>query len=281
MSIPINHIVIPFRSNMEGFESRPIVRVENKSIIRENDTVSVESPLSIKILDKNGLESSLGLLMRTPGEDSDLVRGLLYSEGIISSESDILEIQHHSEYNLVILSDEVSFNPEEHNRKLTMTSSCGICGKESISNLIHMHGPELSKNIFVNIEAISNAISSLQNGQNFFSSTGGTHACARIDNSGSLISIAEDIGRHNAMDKLIGNALKNDYLPVKNEIVVVSGRASFELVQKSLRAGFPIMVALGAPSSLAIDLALEHGMTLVGFAKKNKITIFSGSKRIV
>ena len=281
MSIPINHNVIPFRSNMEGIESRPIVRVENKSIIRENDTVSVESPLSIKILDKNGLESSLGLLMRTPGEDSDLVRGLLYSEGIISSESDILEIQHHSEYNLVILSDEVSFNPEEHNRKLTMTSSCGICGKESISTLIHMHGPELSKNIFVNIEAISNAISSLQNGQNFFSSTGGTHACARIDNSGSLISIAEDIGRHNAMDKLIGNALKNDYLPVKNEIVVVSGRASFELVQKSLRAGFPIMVALGAPSSLAIDLALEHGMTLVGFAKKNKITIFSGSKRIV
>ena len=281
MSIPINHNVIPFRSNMEGIESRPIVRVENKSIIRENDTVSVESPLSIKILDKNGLESSLGLLMRTPGEDSDLVRGLLYSEGIISSESDILEIQHHSEYNLVILSDEVSFNPEEHNRKLTMTSSCGICGKESISNLIHMHGPELSKNIFVNIEAISNAISSLQNGQNFFSSTGGTHACARIDNSGSLISIAEDIGRHNAMDKLIGNALKNNYLPVKNEIVVVSGRASFELVQKSLRAGFPIMVALGAPSSLAIDLALEHGMTLVGFAKKNKITIFSGSKRIV
>ena len=182
---------------------------------------------------------------------------------------------------MVILSDEVSFNPEEHKRKLTMTSSCGICGKESISNLIHMHGPELSKNIFVNIEAISNAISSLQNGQNFFSSTGGTHACARIDNSGSLISIAEDIGRHNAMDKLIGNALKNDYLPVKNEIVVVSGRASFELVQKSLRAGFPIMVALGAPSSLAIDLALEHGMTLVGFAKKNKITIFSGSKRIV
>jgi len=266
---------------MEGIESRPIVRVENKSIIRENDTVSVESPLSIKILDKNGLESSLGLLMRTPGEDSDLVRGLLYSEGIISSESDILEIQHHSEYNLVVLSDEVSFNAEEHNRKLTMTSSCGICGKESISNLIHMHGPELSKNIFVNIEAISNAISSLQNGQNFFSSTGGTHACARIDNSGSLISIAEDIGRHNAMDKLIGNALKNDYLPVKNEIVVVSGRASFELVQKSLRAGFPIMVALGAPSSLAIDLALEHGMTLVGFAKKNKITIFSGSKRIV
>jgi len=281
MSIPINHNVIPFRSNMEGIESRPIVRVENKSIIRENDTVSVESPLSIKILDKNGLESSLGLLMRTPGEDSDLVRGLLYSEGIISSESDILEIQHHSEYNLVVLSDEVSFNAEEHNRKLTMTSSCGICGKESISNLIHMHGPELSKNIFVNIEAISNAISSLQNGQNFFSSTGGTHACARIDNSGSLISIAEDIGRHNAMDKLIGNALKNDYLPVKNEIVVVSGRASFELVQKSLRAGFPIMVALGAPSSLAIDLALEHGMTLVGFAKKNKITIFSGSKRIV
>ena len=144
-----------------------------------------------------------------------------------------------------------------------------------------MHGPELSENIFINIEVISNAISSLKSGQNFFITTGGTHACARLDYAGSLISISEDIGRHNAMDKLIGNALKQNELPVRKEIVIVSGRASFELVQKSLRAGFPIMVALGAPSSLAVDLALEHGMTLIGFAKKNKITIFSGPKRII
>ena len=129
-------------------------------------------------------------------------------------------------------------------------------------------------------EAINQLENFSKNGQNFFSSTGGTHACARIDISGSLISIAEDIGRHNAMDKLIGDALNNDNLPIREEIVVISGRASFELVQKSLRAGFPIMIAIGAPSSLAIDLATEHGMTLIGFAKKNKITIFSGSKRI-
>jgi len=266
---------------MDGIESRPIIRVENKSITRELDTVSVESPLSIKILDKNGLESSLGLLMRTPGDDPSLIRGLLFCEGIIQSESDILEINNFPDYHQVVLSNNVIFNPEVHNRKLTMTSSCGICGKESISNLIHIHGPELPENIFIDIEVISNAISSLKSGQNFFSTTGGTHACARLDESGSLISISEDIGRHNAMDKLIGNALKENKLPVGKEIVIVSGRASFELVQKSLRAGFPIMVALGAPSTLAVDLALEHGMTLIGFAKKNKITIFSGSKRII
>jgi len=266
---------------MDGIESRPIIRVNNKSITRELDTVSVESPLSIKIRDKNGLESSLGLLMRTPGDDPGLIRGLLYSEGIIQSESDILEINNLPDYDQVVLSNNVIFNPEDHNRKLTMTSSCGICGKESISNLIHIHGPELSENISINIETISHAISSLKSGQNFFSTTGGTHACARLDSNGSLISISEDIGRHNAMDKLIGNALKSDNLPVEDEIVIVSGRASFELVQKSLRAGFPIMIALGAPSTLAVDLALEHGMTLIGFAKKNKITIFSGSKRII
>tara|TARA_B100001113_G_scaffold75136_1_gene58563 strand:- start:16912 stop:17712 length:801 start_codon:yes stop_codon:yes gene_type:complete len=266
---------------MDGIESRPIIRVEDKSITRELDSVSVESPLSIRILDKNGLESSLGLLMRTPGDDNNLIRGLLYCESIIQSESDILKINSFPDYHQVVLSNNVSFNPEEHDRKLTMTSSCGICGKESISNLIHMHGPELSENIFINIEVISNAISSLKSGQNFFITTGGTHACARLDYAGSLISISEDIGRHNAMDKLIGNALKQNELPVRKEIVIVSGRASFELVQKSLRAGFPIMVALGAPSSLAVDLALEHGMTLIGFAKKNKITIFSGPKRII
>jgi FdhD protein len=266
---------------MDGTESRPIIRVENKSIMRELDIVSVESPLSIKILDNNGLESSLGLMMRTPGADADLIRGLLYSEGIIKSESDISIINNFSSYDQVVLSNNVIFNADDHSRKLTMTSSCGICGKESISNLINMHGPQLSNNIFISIETISNAIGSLRSGQNFFSTTGGTHACARIDSSGSLISIAEDIGRHNAMDKLIGNALKKNELPVMEEIVIVSGRASFELVQKSLRAGFPIMVALGAPSTLAVDLALEHGMTLIGFAKKNKITIFSGSKRIV
>ena len=120
---------------MDGIESRPIIRVENKSITRELDTVSVESPLSIKILDKNGLESSLGLLMRTPATILILSEDFLYCEGIIQSESDILEINNLPDYYQEVLSNDVIFNPEVHNRKLTMTSSCGICGKESISNL--------------------------------------------------------------------------------------------------------------------------------------------------
>ena len=153
---------------MEGIESRDIIRIEDDSIKRDIDYVSVESPLSIKISSKDNLDFSLGLLMRTPGNDSDLIKGLLYNEGIISSKSDIIEIIENTDYNKVILSNNVEFNPQEHNRKLTMTSSCGICGKESISNLIHLHGPELSDNIHININIIANALSALQNGQNFF-----------------------------------------------------------------------------------------------------------------
>lgn len=265
---------------MDGVEPRPIVSITNGHSTRDIDSLSVESALSISIRSNNHEDFSLGLIMRTPGSDSHLIRGFLYSEGIIKSESDISNIVEKKDSLIVVLSDNVDFNPEEHMRRMTMTSSCGVCGKESISNLIHIHGPDLSEEIFVNNDIISKSISSLRDNQMLFPITGGTHACARIDNQGGLISLAEDIGRHNAMDKLIGECLQGNSLPINNEMVIVSGRASFELVQKSLRAGFPILIALGAPSTLSVDIAKEHGMTLIGFAKKNKITVFSGSRRI-
>ena len=265
---------------MKGLETRSIVSITDKTFVRKLDVVCVESPLSL-ILKFKGIEHSLGLLMRTPGDDHNLIRGLLYSEGIISVGADINEILTEGDDYIVILSDHINFNPIEHARKLTMTSSCGICGKDSISNLIHMHGPTLSEDMQIDMSLIGTSLTSLQNGQELFTDTGGTHACARLDSIGNLISIGEDVGRHNAMDKLIGGALKNNLVPIREEILIVSGRASFELVQKSLRAGFPIMIALGAPSTLAVDMAMEHGMTLIGFAKENKITVFAGSNRIL
>ena len=264
---------------MVGVESRSIVKVTNSSFVRNTDIVCTESPLSLSVILDNA-EHSLGLLMRTPGDDFNLIRGLLYSEGIISSNSEIDEIKSKLNKYKVILSKNSIFEPDKHNRKLTMTSSCGICGKESISNLLHLHGPNLSNKIFINMKIISNAIQSLKKGQVMFSDTGGTHACARLDKDGNLIHLSEDVGRHNAMDKLIGNALLNKQIPIKEEIVIVSGRCSFELIQKSLRAGFPIILALGAPTSLAVDIAMEHGITLACFVKENKITVFSGSRRI-
>ena len=176
--------------------------------------------------------------------------------------------------------EDTHFNPNQHVRRSTITSSCGICGKDSISNLLHIHGPPLSESFKINQQIVSNAVAALRAHQGTFDLTGGSHACARVLPGVGVIDVFEDIGRHNAMDKLVGNAIKLGHIPIKDELVVVSGRASFELVQKSLRAGFPIFISVGAPSSLAVDLANEHGMTLICFAAENRMTVFSGSGRI-
>ena len=161
-----------------------------------------------------------------------------------------------------------------------MTSSCGICGKDSISNLLHIHGPKLSESFIASHQNISDSVSGLRKKQETFDLTGGTHACGRAGPDGKITDVREDIGRHNAMDKLIGAALLGEEIPINEEMVVVSGRASFELVQKALKAGSPAMVSVGAPSSLAVDMANEHGMTLVSFANQDRMTVFSGSNRI-
>ena len=178
------------------------------------------------------------------------------------------------------LEESTKFNPDELTRRTTMTSSCGICGKDSISNLLHIHGPELTNDFSITHIDVGKAVLGLRTTQSTFDLTGGSHACGRANIEGTIIDAKEDIGRHNAMDKLIGAAIKNEEVPIRQEMVVVSGRASFELVQKALKAGFPIMISIGAPSSLAVDLANEHGMTLISFANEDRMTIFSASNRV-
>jgi len=264
---------------MDKTVRRPSIKVENGESIRRPDSVSVESALSISI-DKSGQTHELGLTMRTPGEDKELVIGFLHSEGVIESLDCFSSIVTGDDRIIVKLKDTTIFNPDELTRRTTITSSCGICGKDSISNLLHIHGPELHIGFTISHEAVGKAVSGLRSMQSTFDLTGGTHACGRAGIDGSIIDVREDIGRHNAMDKLIGAAILKQEIPIGHEIVVVSGRASFELVQKALKAGFPIMISVGAPSSLAVDLANEHGMTLVSFANEDRMTVFSGSNRI-
>ena len=266
---------------MDGIEQRPVSRIVDGKSTREPDSVSVEAALSISILSPDSESHSLGITMRTPGHDVNLARGLLLSEGIIDKASDVEGVVVLSDSIEIQLSKDVPFNFSEHVRRTTTTSSCGVCGRESISNLLHMHGPPLSDKIEVGQAEVALALSGLRTNQRIFELTGGTHACARVGPSGEVIDVAEDIGRHNAMDKLVGAAMGGEIFPIGDEMVVVSGRASFELVQKALRAGFPIFISVGAPSTLAVDLANEHGMTLIGFARDDRRTIFSGNRRLV
>ena len=262
-------------------ERRPAVRFVSDRRAREPDTVAVEAALSISVRPPGSEEQRLGLTMRTPGNDEELVLGFLHSEGIIDSMDDILGLQANGDGMVVNLSGSSDFDPSEHVRRSTMTSSCGICGRDTISSLLHIHGPPLSSSIRVSHEDVSKAIELLRASQQTFDLTGGSHACARALPGGDVVDSYEDIGRHNAMDKLVGNALKQGEVPIGDEMVVVSGRASFELVQKALRVGFPVFVSVGAPSSLAVDLANEHGMTLACFAREDSMTVYSGLRRII
>ena len=266
--------------SVEGTEEKPVVRLVSGQSTREPDIVSVEAALSMVVSFPGIDEQSLGLTMRTPGQDEQLIVGYLHSEGIIESIDHVTEVNTTEDTVTVHLTEDANFEPNEHVRRSTITSSCGICGKDSISNLLHIHGPPLSDSFKVNQQDVSNAVTNLSTHQNAFKLTGGTHACARVIRGGEVIDAQEDIGRHNAMDKLIGNAVKLRQTPITEEMVVVSGRASFELVQKALRAGFPIFISVGAPSSLAVDLANEHGMTLISFAAETRMTVFSGSGRV-
>jgi len=263
---------------MEGVREGDVLRIDSQKMSRTIDNLAIESALAIEIIHKDE-SHSLGLTMRTPGEDFDLVVGMLYSEGIIESIHDIQSISFDEDEAKVSLSDSCVFFPDEHNRRTTKTSACGICGKESISNLLHIHGPNLRDNFSLERNAISNASLDLLSSQRMFELTGGTHAAAFFSEDCKLISLREDIGRHNALDKLVGSYIRQPNGPAPS-LIFVSGRASFELVHKCIRLGVPIMASVGAASSLAVDLAIEHNLTLLSFVRDNRMLIHSAPHRI-
>ena len=246
----------------------------------ETDDIAVERAMSIRIMHM-GVQHSLGILMRTPGNDVELVYGFLYCEGVIGSSKDILEVNIEDDDCLVLVTDECGFDPAEHIRKTSVSSACGLCGRESISNLIHIHGPPMPNDKNIHSTAISSSVEILRSRQSIFSRTGGTHAAGIIDYDGNIIAISEDVGRHNALDKLMGTFVMEDRMPITEGYLVVSGRASFELAYKAIRCGIPIFIAVGAPSSMAIEMSIEHGMTLIGFVKNSTASVYSCPSRII
>jgi len=261
--------------------------VENGKTRFRQDQLTTEEPLEIRLV---SLQHTLAVTMRTPGTDFALVAGFLFSEGVISCRTDIQRMSYCTDesvdgeqrYNIINVELKPDLNPnlQSLERHFYTSSACGVCGKASIEAL-HLRGyAVISSDLTVNPEIIYSLPDKLRSAQSIFSATGGLHAAALFNSQGKLLNVQEDVGRHNALDKLIGTALLGDELPLNNHIVLVSGRSSFEILQKSVVAGVPIVCSVSAPSSLAVSVAQEFGITLVGFLRGERFNIYTGWERL-
>jgi FdhD protein len=269
-----------------------ILKYKEPTVHSVQDTVAEESPLLISASHTSQLPhppQALALTMRTPGDEADLVRGFLFTEGIIEHFEDILSIEiseqteglSNPQEALVQMKEGKKINLNKIDRNLYISSSCGLCGKSTLENLQTIGNyllPELKH--WIGIEALCQLSGEVFSQQRKFKETGGMHATALFCKNTHTIVIREDVGRHNAMDKALGALALHQNLPFSNHIAFVSGRTSFELVQKAYLCGIPMLCSFGAPSSLAIELAQNVNMTLVGFLSKERCNIYSGHHRI-
>lgn len=242
------------------------------------DFVAVEEPLQIRL---NG--ANLAITMRTPGDDRSLAAGFLFTEGIVDDAAQISGIDEDGKGTVSAqLEPGIGFLSESVSRNFYMTSSCGVCGKASIDGLRAAGCTSLPSNDpKIDAQILASLPDRLRAAQSVFERTGGLHAAGLFDTAGKLLDLREDVGRHNAVDKLIGAALLEGRMPLDAHILMLSGRVSFELVQKALRARIPIIAAIGAPSSLAVETALRFGMTLAGFVRDGRFNLYSGHGRIM
>ncbi len=265
-----------------------ITKVKDNDSFLYADDIAVEEPLEIRVsygIKDQRENKNISVTMRTPGNDEELAAGFLFTEGIISGNHQIKNIQRpeaecsRNQENVVILDLADGFIPElmKADRNFYTTSSCGVCGKGSIDSIRTVSSfQHIQKDAeTIAFDTLYQLSENLRSFQNNFSATGGIHASGIFDYHGNLLALREDVGRHNALDKLIAHALFTNQLPLKNRILVLSGRASFELIQKAAMAGISIVAAIGAPSSLAIDLAKEFDMTLLGFLRENRFNIYN------
>lgn len=256
------------------------------------DVVVVEEPMEVRIaLRREGLaeEHSVSVTMRTPGDDFELAAGFLFTEGLLADRRDVAEIAYCAdpgrpqEYNIVTvrLREDAPFDPAGLTRNFYMTSSCGVCGKASLE-AVEVKGcaPLPDGDLRVRSDVVRRVPERLREAQPVFERTGGIHAAGLFAAEGELELLREDVGRHNAVDKVIGKRFLEGRLPAADRFLAVSGRASFEILQKALAAGIPMVVAVGAPSSLAVELARRFNMTLVGFAKRNGFNVYEGAARV-
>ncbi len=256
------------------------------------DQVAAEEPMETRILwEQDGQlpRKSIAVTMRTPGDDFALAAGFLFSEGLLATRNDIADISYcrdedeQQAHNIVsvTLRPGLVFDAARLNRNFYTTSSCGVCGKASLDALsISGHEPLVSRHQLAPA-VLSLLPRTLRAAQPVFESTGGLHGAGLFDNDGNLIALKEDVGRHNAVDKVIGEQFLAGSTPLDNRVLMLSGRASFELLQKALAAGIPFVAAVGAPSSLAIDVAEAFGITLVGFVRPDGFNVYTGRERIL
>jgi FdhD protein len=263
-----------------------ILRTGLDSQVEKNDRVAVEAPLEYLLHHPAlGLEPvSFGTTMRTPGDDEYLAAGLLYGEGIVNHPDDIEVIESSTRRPNVVnvrLRPDVQMEIQTATRRFSAGSSCGVCGTTGLDAAIaRAAATRIADTGPIDLPLLLGLPERMREAQAKFGDTGGIHAAALFDFSGNLLTVAEDVGRHNAFDKLVGECLMLGRLPLKEHIILLSGRASFELVQKALRSGVSILAAIGAPSSLAVNLAVASGMTLVGFLREKHFNLYSSPQRI-
>ena len=271
-----------------------ILKFNSDKFQQVDDLVSIEEPLEISLKFKkqnDWITQNLSITMRTPGNDKDLVRGFLFNEQIVKKIEDINSIESYGDkvgkYNiqnkiLATLNNSENVNISKIKRDFLTNSSCGVCGKSSLDALeiikkdkTNSSEPQISK------EVIIQSPNTLRDNQSEFSKTGGIHASGLFNSNGDLVELREDVGRHNALDKLVGSVLVNQQLDPKSQFITCSGRLNFELVQKVLMTNIGIMIGVGAPTSLAIDLANKFDITLIGFVKRDSFNIYTNNKKVI
>ncbi|MEU8680046.1 formate dehydrogenase accessory sulfurtransferase FdhD [Streptomyces sp. NPDC048611] len=270
-------------------ERRRVIRIRDGAVSTRPDTLVAEEPMEIRLGGK-----PLAITMRTPGDDFALAAGFLVSEGVLAEAGDLANILYcagatedgQNTYNVVDvrLTDGVPVPDISLERNVYTTSSCGLCGKASLDAVRTTARWSLDSSpgtpVRIGPEVLSALPDRLRAAQRVFERTGGLHAAALFTAEGELLDIREDVGRHNAVDKIVGRALQQGRLPLSSCVLMVSGRASFELAQKAVMAGIPVLAAVSAPSSLAVDLAVETGLTLVGFLRGSSMNVYAGEHRL-
>lgn len=262
-----------------------ITRVEIDSVVEKDDALAVEEPVEISISAFTAnpplLNKNISITMRTPGNDLDLALGFLFTEGIIADAKQVDGHETGENTINILLNDSMPLDLSKIERHFYTSSSCGVCGKASIDSIRTVCRLQDSESNFsVHKDVIKSFPTQLRKQQEVFESTGGLHAAALFDLNGKLIQLREDVGRHNALDKLIGWAFQNNHLPLNQHLLLLSGRASFELIQKAAMAGVKFIMAVGAPSSLAVELAQDFDITLIGFLNEKRYNVYHGVKRI-
>lgn len=261
-------------------------KVAVESITDTSDILAAEEPLEIRLVhgpSHNRRQQNISVTMRTPGEDMELAAGFLFTEGIISGQDDIQEIilseDKEDQMATVHLKPGVAAQLGNTARNFTATAACGVCGKTAIAD-IHTAVSVSDNDIRFPADRLFGLPAILRHEQALFDTTGGLHAAALFDANGTLLILREDIGRHNAVDKIIGAAMAQQLMPLKNHVLLLSGRAGFELIQKAAMANIPVIAAIGAPSSMAVKMADAWRITLVGFLKEQRFNIYSTPDRI-